>query len=270
MIELTRGDKESLEGRVVIYGRVIGNQGSTDLTSRAPEATILALYAATNRTDFVSSPFLNGLSPKSLRDLERITADMERISEAFPMDASAKPIKVYSTFLQKVQSKEELFAGSEDIVFVGEYHNASICRMALSKVLELYIFRFGDQAITKSGMSPSKKGAAKSHPVTYKDIQGKDMLNHISTNYVRQMLDAQKRGDKEEFLRLKRELVLFGLTAPFSSDLFALCAEMENNGKTPNLPLIEAYVGKISAIHLEDYIAASVLHSKINELKRKA
>lgn len=273
MIKLIRGDEDNLEGRVVVYGRFVVDKGVSDLASRLPTGTIFAMYAATNRADFLSNPFFerHGMSPESLKALDEITAEIESSVEEHSKAANIKLFQVYATHLPEFQSEKELSVGSEDLVFVGKYHSQEICVMALSKGLELYILHFEDQTRKKLGMNSFKKGDANVSPsVTYQDITGEKILHYISTTHVGPMLDAQRQDNKGEFNRLKREFVLFGLRAPFATDLFDLCGEIENNGTQPNLPLIEAYVGKISAIHSEDYAVAGKHHSKIIELKQQA
>lgn len=270
MIELTKGNEKDLEGKVIVYAklktkdgndlRVLQKEGDNEYPVIIEDGHIFALYLATNPTDFkertgASTTFFEEMS-KKIEAMKEIAKNIGKEPKITPVYAAPIPIA----------SEVDLKLGSEDVLFVGEYSNPERCMQAVNKGSDIYLIKFNDQLERKHELNGFQKEVEQepSKP-TYKDeeFKGTALRDYILPTFIAPMVTAQMRGDHKEFIKVKKEFIMFSAKAPFFTDVLDLCHAISESKKTINTEVTDTYLAKIIALHTEDYGAAAKIRDKI-------
>jgi len=269
MIELTKGDPDNLEGKVTIYSKFSG-----DIRDFAPPKLknailnpfdqIFSLYTTTDILDFIEKECLPSELAKEIK--RKIEAETKHLFEK--RHFSEKIICFYShPGIQ--ENEQEVICSPHDVLYAGKWKSLLNCIISLNHASELYMNRFTEQKINNLGINHSQNQAEKD--LQEKKIDKDRIGEYIMKRYIGSMMDANRRGEFEEFNRLQSGLIQIGRIPEFktcSHDLFKLCSALKASpGRNADITLITAYVNKIQAISLERYEEAAKLRDKIKYLQ---
>lgn len=136
-------------------------------------------------------------------------------------------------------------------------------------VSELYTNKFIEQQVDKLNISRFQSQAKEN--LQEEEISGDKIGEYIMQKYIGLMMDANRRGEFEEFNRLQLNLIQLSRKPKFkycAHDLLNLCKTLKANpGKNADPVLVMAYVNKIQAISLERYEEAAILRDEIRHLQ---
>jgi len=237
-MELIKGDGDNLEGRVIIYSKL--SMASDDMASKYNkmfrDGQIFYIYASTDAAEFS----------------QRTGIDMmlfEKVQRCMSIhDEEIKPM----TFIYNgiTDSEDELLAGTEDIIFVGEYTTPSSCMIAAEDAFEFYMVNFEEQWHEGQRL------------LSYKDLAGTTIEKHIRSYFI----SPYARANGAEKKGIEQALLEFSKGSGFFDDVKALCRVLESKDKNRDY-LTDAYLEKITAIHNENYEHAARIRDKISALK---
>ena len=251
MIEFIKGNQDSLEGRVLIYSNL-------SLCDHPEHDQVHAMYGNTEASGLISRLLDFGFEENDISTrVNRIVIETSRLVD---------PLKhkvVYFVFFS-VKSNEEIIENpkDDDLIFVGKFTDVSRCYSALDATAKLYSNVYTEQRSVRQELM---KEPAKIR--THKDFAGEPIIDYVLNKYIVPMLDSMQRDDTNFYQRLNEELAQFSADSPFASATAEMSAIIKKSGRNPNVPLIEAYVKIIDAVHREDYMGAAAIRDKIKDLE---
>jgi len=278
MINLVKGDMDSLEGKVLVFSR---------LESQTGENPILALYAATNPLDFVEKI---GAPREMVSDLEKqtkigaenaIKMIQKELNDTFCPGMKIEPVvlPVYITNIP-ISSEGDLYLGDEDVIDAGVFSNPAACFEAMTMGVKFYLNKHEDNVGKKHGLNEEKEkadGVRKAKPecerqapeINYKNIDRREFRRYVTENFVAPILDSYRDGERHRTSAKEAEFIRFSAQTPFASNVVELIDVMGGAKDNPNIPLIEAYVNLIVAVREEDYKTAATMRDRIKEIRNK-
>lgn len=264
MFEFKRGDSANLEGKVVLYSNlaicrypdyklVVATYGSTDLDDLFSKASQFELENAA----ILKEP-LNEIVGKVLKGI-----DASRVVPFWWIGFSLP--------------SEELITSSEghDVVYVGNYSVPETCQHAMHAASNLYSFTFADQMSSRhKKFGDDTTIPEKPHGLevrltpnkTHSDFSGEHIGDYVLQTYVVQLLDSARNGQPNIFDKLREEFTEFSVGSYFMLDVQRLSILAKETQGNVNPKLVEAYVQKIDAIHMQDYAGAAVMRDRIKQL----
>ena len=254
MINFT-GDWNNLEGKVIVYSKLIGVENNVKV-----EKAIPSLYLTTDILDFVEKvrgkELLQWPAGEITRILGEAIKDIGKQNKIFPVFG----------FIKELDSEKEITQLAKETLYVGNYSHKDACMEAIKCGAQLYGCALMDQMQTKLDI-----GSAKIHKktLTYeKFIKGDkkdDITDYVLKNYVVPMIDAHDEKNPIIYRTLKQELVNFAAGSAFAQYVIKLCNVIEDGKKKPNNDLIWSYVLEMNAIHTERYEEAAKIRDEIDK-----
>ena len=262
-INLGLDDWGALEGRVIVYAKfkneskqpVIVDFGGK--TMEINDGFIFSTYNSISARDITEK---RGVAP------ENIEAEIKKIEEQAKQFKKEKGVpeneNILSLFKISVtfKSEDDVNDLEEDVLYVGEYALFNNCVRAVDLGENIYLLKLKEQReqhtrLEKKVVTISKK--------THKDFISKEIKEELLKNYVIPFIDAQNNGQSQIASRLEGALVAFGAGSLFANDISELCKIIKESKKNPAIYLIQAYVEKIDAVHLESYERAGQIRDEI-------
>jgi len=248
------GDEDNLEGKVIIYSKLKRDSDLTDYIDKE----IFAMYVATNPEDYVEKIGVpEYMIDDIISQLEETTQKLSQRSE----------IKIVSAYIMPIHaaSEDELRLEPENLFYVGEYFDPKSCMAAVYKGAEFYLLMFEDQLSTNHKLGNLSK--EEYCGPTYHDFEGKDIKEYVIKNFVKPMIEAKQCNEDKSFKDIKRDFIGFSAGSHFISDVLDLCSYINKHRLNINTNLSDAYIDKLSAIHIENYEKAAKMRDEIGKLK---
>lgn len=241
MLDLTKGDKNNLEGKVEVYAKIDTPEGEK----------ILSAFATIDALAFIEEL---GLSSEEGKD---ITEKMEEMKQNLPSEAEYS-IPVFTT-PPRVLEEVDIMVKNCDAVYVGKFLQPAACTKSIFLTTELYVIKYHNQMLQKAGAVSEKIKPEINHSNVQTNIR-----EYLLRNYVIPMLDSNRHGESREFSQTASNFVSFSQGSKFERDVLELCALMRT--KNPDLELIDLYLNKIEAIRDEKYETAAKIRDQIAQL----
>jgi len=242
MIELTNGDMDSLEGRVLIYGKFQNGD---------EEYAIMAIYASTDIVDFSEK---TGVDPNVIK---RNRNESIKTSSGQPKsgrtDSNVESISLASLTL----NENDIETYDCDRLYAQAWDSWVHCYTAIMTGLVIYLSRYGEQLTKKHKMNPvgPNESLTKYDP----NETSVDLGAYISERFVSKMF-LHRDLDHGKFEDLRQEFIAYSRGSPIFNDVLALCRAIEAQAPTE---VIELTIEKINAIHIEDYARAAEIRDEL-------
>jgi hypothetical protein len=229
---LIKGRYESLDGNIIIYGKIIDVQQATD--------SFIAYYFS-NDKEYLFNKFPNiktkiesGVENK----LDEISVDKYLI---FTKEYALKFLegKENLIFGDKIKIESDDFSNfTEDIFYAGKHPSMNSFVKNASIDLNSYFMKLIEQA---------------SYPVTHQDFFGKPIGLFVKERYADKMLTATRIKDYHIFYRVKDDFLTFSKGSDFEKKAKELCDIIEYfNFDQIDEKLTNTYILTINALHKED------------------
>lgn len=260
-------DYEDLEGKVLVYGKF------TNLENRN---LIIDCFEHAIEVKPGDSYFIARYMTIDAEDAARMTgadaSDIGRLAEELKENAKKNrggniADYLFDCFRFKVgaETESELTGMNSDVIYVGEHSFFESCTEYIDTAEHLYYLKLCEQKSRK--VQNLEKGIG-SFNETYSDFAGKSIYTLVLNKFVVPVLNARINDDFDLIKELEKCFKKFCKSSSFEADANKLHALLLSNAvnKTYDV-LINAYVEKIDAIHLENYELAGELVKKINSLE---
>ena len=263
MITLTKGNWDNLEGKVLIYAKLDNEAAAkhfgTSLVCSYSSSDILNLAEKVGFEDKV-----DGIAQK-IKEFNEMTASK------FSKDGiKVVAIPFYSAPIF-IEDEKDILIGNHDIVFAREWDRFESCVQAVEAGTRIYALKYMEQTIKKYELdnphSDKKSEAKLLADETYTAYAGKSLKNVLIQNYVAPIMDAKNRGETERANVLGVKLVHFIQGASFAVDGFELLTLAKRAESKRDYDLIDSYLNKIDAIHLERFEDAAKYRDVIVKAK---
>ena len=168
------------------------------------------------------------------------------------------------------ESETDILCSLNDIVCTGIWDNPLFCISSNKLGLEAYIMHLTHQKFREIDALKSERHINEPKKVREREIDPAKLGQDIMNNYIGVMMDAIRRGEKGEFAELRNDLIAKTAKIPHvGNDILNLCRIIEFGQRgEKTLHLVEAYVRKIGAINVEDYLEAAKYRDMIRELEK--
>ena len=245
MIELAKGNIDSLEGRVLIYGKFQNGGG---------EPAIMAAYASTDPIDFAERI---GADPSYVQQkMDKRVQEFSGQLASRGIDSHVKGVNVAVFPL----SEDDIKTYDCDILYVRDWNCIANCHNIIMSSLNIYFSRYVEQLAKKHRINPAEvhESLVKYNP----NDKSVDLKALIYKRFVCPMYSSRDH-DKARFEDLRQELIAYSKGSPIFNEVLALCQAIEAQAPAG---VIELTIEKIDAIHREDYTRAAEIR---DELKLK-
>jgi hypothetical protein len=258
MFELIKGDWENLEGRVVSYSKL-----SDKTLVKNFGVSLFPMYASADIMDFAEKM---GFSEEGRGVIQRINELKEKsIAELNKNGIKINFMPIYAAPLP-FEDEKEIIVGNHDVIFAGEWGRIENCVDSIEIGVKIYSMKHAEQVMKKHGLGDRKPRTAKSE--SYSAYSGKSLKNTLLNDYVTPILDARNNKDSERVNLLGLRMAHFIEGASFAVDGLELMALAKSASNNRDYLLIECYLNKIDAIHLEKYEDAAKYRDAIMVAKK--
>lgn len=252
MMNLIRGDKNNLLGRVIAFS-TCDNPMAIEATGSKP---IIAFYSTTDIDSFI----------KRIGATENLARDLKRTDKQMKDDVRKKGnLKILQNYVSplNIEDENQLRAGDEDLLFTGEYNSLENCCYAAELGTKFYILNV-EEAFAKKVKLPKNKLLIERKPLleNWGLLEKETIKSYIKHNFIAPALASYQKKDSVRAKGIINDLTEFCVGAPFSDDIAALVGIIREN-KSSNYGLIENYLNKIQAIAQEDYLSAAKFRDQI-------
>jgi hypothetical protein len=255
-LQLEKGDINNLEGKVIIYSRLLSKPSDS-------EESFLGLYASCNPVDF-KEKFGEGVEETVIEQIEEIKSmyPKEEIGDNHIFLAS--PIEI---------NKSELRLAQEDVVYAGEFLNFEQCKIILMNSVEIYMVNYDKQRVIKGGLNginESKNPGLDSmlqNLETYLDIESEKKQGYIQDNYIAPVMHSIEIQDFCAAKLLAQDFVRFSKKSPLIDDAYGIAAVLNSNEFSKRNILLQFYFEKVLAIVSERFEDAAKIRDKIKSFK---
>lgn len=317
-IKWEKGSQESLEGKVIVYAKFNSN-GNIDAIQKSqnpfggmpgmdgmpgmgagmsePElydGMIFALYGTIDKATYDAKFGFQQKEAKKQQEealkemfggqlpehMKSIMDGAKKMMEGITKMSESKGQQFYVSTMEV--SGQDIFAGNEDVIFVGEYDHPQTCKSKVLSVMDLYRIELAEKM--KTG---SFKTTVARQSKSYRDFAGQPFVGYISSEFLGPIFDAYNRKEfnTENVRKMRKELGAFfkigDVESPFSKgplkdDVLDLENTLEackqNNGVLLGqlyFKKVEAIVTKLAAVHEENYTLAHEVKTQLDLLNRK-
>ncbi|MDD5192766.1 MAG: hypothetical protein PHH54_00955 [Candidatus Nanoarchaeia archaeon] len=302
-LSLEKGDKDNLEGRVIVYTQP--KIGDNEIKEMDMMKDVLAEHPdLLSKIDPSIDPdFLKHINQDMLKDMlkdidpnmivamyatSNITDLKEKFSSNMPSDLESrinKEIKENYAKLPKGQKIENYFCGmfftslddiknsKEDIINLGQGLSPKNFHMASIGAVQFYMAQYNQQREAKANYSKAKQTSEKITPmVTYNDMQSDQRITHIQSDYIAPLMLEFERNNLEQAKQISQNFIRYSEGSPLEDDSYAIAAVL--NFDKPELieyksPLLSNYFSKIIAITQEKYKEAAQYRDAIRDIQNK-
>ncbi len=266
MIELLRGNKENLEGKVTIYSKF--NTGNIQLPF---SKEIFALYMSNDIEDLIKKTN----PPRQVIKEIKIKRDMLDMIKNIIIKEKGIDKNILSQELlligypMDVYSEQDLtYQNSGDLVYTGSFSSPELCKHSIKLGQEIYSLNYQEQILRNLGKS-FKKQTPSSNSKDYKvysDIEKKDMEEYIHNKFISPMIRAKINKDSEEKENIKTDFIKFASGAPFTEDIFGIFDAVERADNS-NDNMLNLYIKKIIAVNNDNMTRAEKINNLIRRLQ---
>lgn len=260
MIELRKGDWNNLEGRLVSYSKLTNKELAEQI-----ETPLMAMYASFDPLDFIERMGLN-------EDGKRVIESLKQSAEKTVEDFRKKGVNITAMPLYGApivyEDEQDLMEDQNDIIFAGEWERPECCVEATQMGVRLYTMKYMESFLKKHNVdTPKQKVIPKEQ--RYTEYIGKSLRTTILNDYVNPIIDARNSGDLERANILGLRLVHFVEGSNFVTDGLELISIAKNAKSKKEYDLIDCYLNKIDAIHLERFEEAARYRDAIVAAKKR-
>lgn len=260
--ELNFDGKENLEGKILIYSRLKCEPDTLQLIQlgdkqiSAGNGHVFCTYNTTDARD---------LAEKMSVPSDQIDAIVTQIENQKEQFISAHPISEedlgihFCKISLAFESEDELSQFDCDMIYVGEYSSLRRCAQAVDKAEDIYLCALREQTLRKHDASEPSFSINTTHDC----FKSKNIKEELFNRYVIPLQNAYSSNDLIKAQALKNNFINFAKNSFFSKDISDLCEIIEKNTANNAPYLIQAYVEKINAIHLEKYDVAAQMRDEI-------
>lgn len=263
-MDFVRGDKDHLEGTVLLYSHITENSPHSEEDCEEcienAETRIIAAYVSTDLK--IMSEFTTLPIEELVKGFEK---ERKSLQESYGID---KKSLVERVGVRVGRMKEmELKTLKGDVVNVGDFDCAIVCNLAIDATELLYFLRYQQQK--KSRMEQMIDEIERQKNFSYRDFKG-DLEPYLLNNFLIPLTTSIARQDEKAYEDVSRRFKQFSRDSPFYRDAEAICnlSKRLNEKSQTVITLIQAYLGKIVAIHNEEYEKAEQYKRDIARLNQ--
>jgi len=232
-----------------------------DDASPANERTI-AIYFTTHPADFTER---FGVPEGGMDDLAR-TASGAPPSRP---DDDANVLPIYAAAVELTLA--DIKIATDDVVCAGRFHSVERCRAVVQLAAQMYMVRYSEQLVARSGLSAEDEDApedtTRTAAQTYQQVPEAQISDHLQTHYIAPIMHALEDADQNEARRIAQDFLRFcGRSGPLTADAYALAAVVQSSGADHKATLLYKYFEKILAVTAERFEDAARLRDEIEAL----
>ncbi|MFA7707665.1 MAG: hypothetical protein WCX73_01835 [Candidatus Pacearchaeota archaeon] len=306
-LNLERGDKNNLEGKVIIYARPrlgpkelkkfgelkkdlidhpeiieeilpgidpsiipdLLNEINENKLQNYNQNIIVAMYATSNITD-IKEKFPESISG-DLEDV--ITQEIKEKEAHLPKGEKIKNYYagIYFTSLDDIKNSKE------DVINLDTEFNQDYFRIASMGLVQFYMAHYNQQRETKADYSKSKQSKEQTNGkitpiITYENMQSGERINHMQSKYISPIMLELERNNIEQAKQISQDFIRYSENSALEDDSYAIAAVL-NLDKPEHAKyktsLMDNYFSKIIAITQERYKDAAKHRDVIKDIQGK-
>ncbi len=235
MLNLTRGNPEKLEGKLVAYATLKDGEGIKAIA-------FFASYRKADLTELLTqinySP-QNEIAPHDRTDIKESEAKGQHVL-----------LQYHSIVIgyKSVPDFSELDDAKIDIINAGEVDKKD-CVKVLVEQLCRYMVDYHTQI-----QPPELKLRDKTHM----DVPASSLIKYVANNYVFPLIDAREKNDAEQAAKIEKEFRLFSAGSRFRYLVPEICELIKPQMSKENVMLAQVSLRKMRLLANEEYEKAAL------------